>query len=62
MGENIKQFYCPEDGCVYFYDKQKSRYRKVCDIVYFSALPSSVKRQIIAVKQEALDLIELPTE
>jgi hypothetical protein len=62
MGENIPQFYSTEDECVYFYDRQKSRYRKVCDVASFNELPFSVKQQIKAAKQETLGVLELPMD
>ena len=62
MGNDIKQFSATEDGCVYFYDTRLRRYRKICDVLTYEELPLSVKRQIRAAKEEAVEIIQLPTE
>ena len=59
---SLKQFPSTEDGCVYFYDAHLKRYRKICDVLTFDELPASVKKQIKAAKEEAADIIQLPTE
>jgi len=59
---NLMQFPSTEDGCVYFYDTRLKRYRKICDVLTFDELPASVKRQIKAAKEEAVNIIQLPTE
>jgi hypothetical protein len=60
--ETILQFQAAEDGCVYFYDRKRGTYRKICDVDSFNSLPVSVKRQIKAAKAEALETIALPVE
>jgi hypothetical protein len=60
MGENIKQFYNPDDDCVYFYDRKKKCYRKICDIGAFNELPYCIRQQIKAVKEEAAGILSLP--
>ena len=62
MGNDIKQFYNPDDGCVYFYDYKKKCYRKICDITSFSELPFMIKQQILAVKKDAENCLAMPTE
>jgi hypothetical protein len=63
MGNNVIQFYNPEDGYTYFYDFDREHYgkRKICDLAY-SDLPQSVKLQVQAVRQEAERTLLLPTE
>ena len=58
----MQQFQATEDNCVYFYDKRLRRYRKICDVMSFDELPVSVRRQIKAAKEEAAEIIQLPTE
>ena len=62
MGEGIKQFYNPDDDCVYFFDKKKNCFRKICDIPAFNDLPISIKRQIKAAKEDAVEIIGIPCE
>ena len=62
MDKEIQQFRAVEDDCVYFYDPKIERYRKVCDVNSFSDLPMSIKRQIKAAKEEAVEIMRLPTE
>ena len=62
MSNDIKQFYNPDDGCVYFYDGKKKCYRKICDIQSFADLPFVIKQQIIAVKKEAENNLAMPTD
>ena len=62
MGNNTQQFKALEDDCVYFYDDNLKKYRKVCLVNSFNELPASVKRQIRAAKEEASEIIQLPTE
>jgi len=62
MGEDIRQFHNPEDNCIYFYDKRKQCYRKICDVASFADLPSAVKQQIVAAKKDAESIVGLPTE
>ena len=59
MGD-AKQFYNPDDGCIYFFDRVKGCYRKVCDIYSFNELPYNIRLQIKAAKQEAEEIISLP--
>jgi hypothetical protein len=61
MGNDTKQFYNPDDGCVYFFDESKACYRKVCDVGSFANLPFVIKRQIKAVKEDAEQALRLPT-
>jgi len=61
MGD-VKQFKAIEDNCVYFYDTKVSKYRKICDLDSFGDLPLSVKKQIKAAKDEAAEIIQIPTE
>ena len=61
MDNNTKQFYNPDDECIYFYDEKKERYRKICDIPSFAELPFIIRQQIIAVKKEAKRYIAMPT-
>ena len=61
MGEGVKQYYNPGDECIYFYDKKKRCYGKICYIASFSDLPGNVKLQIKADQEEALDTLALPT-
>jgi hypothetical protein len=62
MPNDVTQFYNPDDGCIYFYDEQKQRYRKVCDIPSFDELPLSIKRQIKAAKEAAGRILRMPGE
>ena len=62
MGNDVKQFKAIEDDCVYFYDKKKKCFRKVCDLQSFDDLPSSVKTQIKAAKEEAAEIMGIPIE
>ena len=62
MGNDVKQFRSIEDDCIYFYDSQLQRYRKICDISSFDELPLSIKRQIKAAKEEAEAVSQLPTD
>ena len=62
MGENVKQFYNPIDDCIYFYDKKRKCYRKICDIGSFSELPPVIKNQIKALIEEAKQDIMLPID
>jgi hypothetical protein len=62
MESDIQHFYSPDDNCVYFYDKKKGQYRKICDIPSFKDLPIGVQRQIKAAKEEALETMQLPSE
>jgi hypothetical protein len=61
MGNDIKQFYSPEDGCIYFYDADRGRYRKICDVGSFADLPFVIRQQIKAVKESAEQILALPT-
>ena len=61
MGTDIKQFYNPDDDCVYFFDKKKNRFRKICDVPSFDDLPVNIKRQIKAAKEDAVETLEIPT-
>jgi hypothetical protein len=62
MGEGIRQYFNPGDGCIYFFDKKKGCYRKICDIVSFADLPQAVKLQIKADQEEARETLALPVE
>ena len=62
MSKDIQQFKATEDDCVYFYDDKIERYRKICDLSSFNDLPMSVKRQIKAAKEEAVETLKLPTD
>ena len=69
MSIETLQIYNPEDGCVYFYDKAKSRYRKICDISSYKELPFFVREKILEAKQDANrimqnadDVLQLPTD
>jgi len=52
MGSDVKQFYNPDDGCIYFYDADKQCYRKICDVGSYAKLPFAVRQQIDAVKKD----------
>jgi phosphoribosylaminoimidazole carboxylase (NCAIR synthetase) len=60
--ETTLQFQAIEDNCVYFYDKKRKTYRKICDVESYGSLPASVKRQIAIVKEEAREADLLPTQ
>jgi hypothetical protein len=60
MGNDTKQFKAEEDDCVYFYDKNLKKYRKVCDIESPKALPHSVRRQIMEEQAAAEEVLGLP--
>jgi hypothetical protein len=62
MGNDIKQFKAIEDDCIYFYDKKKKCFRKICDIESFKDLPLSVRRQMKAAQEEAAEIMEIPIE
>jgi hypothetical protein len=62
MGNEIMQFSATEDKCVYFYNERFKRYQKICDVMTFNELPTSVKRQIRAAKEEAAEVLRMPTE
>jgi len=62
MNSETRLFYDPIDGCDYFYDGKRKRYRRITDVESFLALPSSVRRQIAALKQDAQQCLALPTE
>jgi hypothetical protein len=62
MGDGIKQFYNPDDDCTYFYDSAKQCYRKICDVGPYAKLPAVIKRQITAVKEDAEQILALPTQ
>jgi hypothetical protein len=62
MGNDTKQFYNPDDGCVYYYDERLNRYRKVCDIPSYSDLPACIKEQIWDAKAAADRIRALPTD
>ena len=59
---DLKVFKSVEDDCVYFYDPRTKRYKKVCDVMEFRDLPASVKKQIKIAKEEAVELLRIPTE
>jgi hypothetical protein len=61
MGDGVKPFFNPDDGCTYFYDRDKRCYRKICDVGSFNKLPDVVKLQIKAVKENAEEILTLPT-
>jgi hypothetical protein len=63
MGDGVEYFishYNNDD--VYFYDEKKQKYRKICDVGSFGALPLDVKRQIKAAVEEATDVLKMPIE
>jgi len=62
MGDDVLQFYCEEDDCLYFYDTQKKRYRKICDIGCYGKLPLDIKQQILEAKIAAEETLNMPTE
>ena len=59
---NTQQFKAIEDDCIYFYDDNLHSYRKVCIVNSFNELPASIKHQIRAAKEEAAEILLLPTE
>jgi len=61
MGSDSKTFYNPDDGCTYFYDKDKRCYRKICDVGPYAKLPDVIQYQIKAVKETAEEILALPT-
>jgi hypothetical protein len=62
MGDHVKQFYNPDDGYVYFYDKKKRSYGKICYIKSYKELPRNIQRQILAVREDAVESLELPVD
>jgi hypothetical protein len=56
---NTEQFPADEDGCVYFYDSKKEKFRKICD-VSAADLPQSVKERIRAAKDRADEIAKIP--
>ena len=60
--DNIRQYYDPDDNCIYFYDEIKRCYRKVCDISSFSDLPYKIKLQIKADKELSKKIMLFPVE
>jgi hypothetical protein len=62
MEDTVRQFYNPEDDCIYFYDAKKELYRKVCDVGAYASLPFVIKEQIRAAKEDAEQTLTLPTK
>ena len=58
--DNIVQFPCEEDGCIYFYDEKRETWKKMCDIESPADLPLSVKKQIREAQNEADLILRLP--
>jgi hypothetical protein len=50
MGDVSEQLHATEDDCVYFYNKEKSKWQKVCDV---DVLPKSILKQVKDIKAKA---------
>ncbi|MDR2501350.1 MAG: hypothetical protein LBD37_09800 [Treponema sp.] len=61
MGNGITQFRSAADDCIYSWDKKLQRFRKICDISDPEELPQDVKRQIRAAREEAGEVLEIPS-
>jgi len=60
MSNDIKQFHSSTDDCVYFYDPNINRFRKICDIPSADMLPPDVKSQIREARLEAKNIMAIP--
>ena len=60
MPAEAKKYYCPEDDCIYFFDKKINRYRKICIVESPTHLPWSIRKQIKIDKEEAAETLSLP--
>ena len=58
--DKIIQFPSEEDGCIYFYDEKREKWKKICDINSPADLPLSVRKQIREAQNEADLVLRLP--
>jgi hypothetical protein len=59
--QNARLFGSASDGCIYFWDKAMRRFRKICDIDDPDELPQDVKSQIRAAREEAAEILAIPS-
>jgi hypothetical protein len=58
--DSVMQFSAEEDGCIYFYDKKRETWKKICDINTPADLPLSVKKQVRDAQNQAELVLSLP--
>jgi hypothetical protein len=50
---NYIQYTATEDGCVYIYNVEQSKWQKICDVLTYGELPLSVVEQVRLDKEKA---------